>query len=280
MTVRIVTNCGAGSGNDALGLAEQAGKAGLAVLEDGGSAVDAVVAATVVLEDDPRTNAGLGSRLRLDGSLKMDASVMDSDLNCGSVAAIENVRNPILVAQKVMETPHVMLAAEGAVQFARDEGFEHFDAKTEESMERLATIKRKIDDGDVPDWASRWRDYRKGTVGACAVDRDGRMASGNSTGGTSFMLPGRVGDSPIIGAGIYCAGEGAVSAIGIGEEIIRHVLSYRIYERIASGISAKEACKWGVDLYPEEIPMGVVALSRSDAAACSNRGMASWIGES
>jgi L-asparaginase/beta-aspartyl-peptidase (threonine type) len=210
----------------------------------------------------------------------MDASIMDSDMNCGSVAAIENVKNPILVAKKVMETPHVMLAAEGAVQFAREEGFEHFDPKTEKSIERLATIRKKIDEGDVPDWASRWRDYRKGTVGACATDGEGRMASGNSTGGTSFMLPGRVGDSPIIGAGIYCAGEGAVSATGVGEEIVRQVLSYRIYEKIEGGMSALEACKWGIDLYPDEVPMGVVALSRSDGAARSNRGMASWIGES
>lgn len=280
MTLRIVTNCGAGSGEDALGLAEKAGKAGMAILEEGGSALDAVVGAIIVLEDDPRTNAGVGSRLRLDGSLQMDASLMDSDLNCGCIAGIENVKNPIAVARRVMESPHIMFAGEGAIRFAREEGFEHFDPKTEKSIERLELIKKKIREGDIPAWASKWKNYNIGTVGAVAMDMSGKMASGNSTGGTSFMLPGRVGDTPIIGAGIYCGSDGAVSATGIGEEIVRHGLSLRIYDKMADGQSAAEACSWGISIYREEIPMGVVAVSRSDSAACSNRQMASWIGES
>jgi isoaspartyl peptidase/L-asparaginase-like protein (Ntn-hydrolase superfamily) len=278
--IRIVTNCGAGSGDDALGLAEEAGRAGMSILEDGGSALDAVVEAIIVLEDDPRTNAGIGSRLRLDGSLQMDASLMDSDLNCGCVAGIENVKNPIAIARRVMESPHIMFAGEGAIRFARKEGFEHFDPKTEKSVKALELIKKKIHEGDVPAWASRWKDYSVGTVGAVATDNSGKMASGNSTGGTSFMLPGRVGDTPIIGAGIYCGSHGAVSATGVGEEIVRHGLSLRIYDRMADGQSAAEACDWGISLYGEEIPVGVVAVSLSDSAACSNRKMASWIGES
>ncbi len=279
MTLRMVTNCGAGSTDDALGLAETAGEAGMAVLEGGGGAIEAVVEAIIVLEDDPRTNAGLGSRLRLDGSLQMDASLMDSDLNCGCVAGIEDVKNPIAVARKVMETPHIMLAGKGALSFAREQGFEYFDPKTEKSVERLKTIKKKLEEGDVPDWAGKWRDYRGGTVGAVAVDSEGKMASGNSTGGTSFMLPGRVGDTPIIGAGIYCGGHGAVSATGIGEDIVRQVMSLRVFDKMGEGMSAKEACEWGMTLFPHEIPVGVVAVSRSDSAAVSNRQMASWIGE-
>lgn len=280
MTLRIVTNCGAGSREDANDLAERAGRVGMSVLERGGSAMDAVVEAVIVLEDDPRTNAGIGSRLRLDGSLKMDASIMDSDMNCGAVAAIELVRNPIAVARKVIDTPHVMLVGKGAVEFARENGFERFDPRTETAIERLEEIKRKLEEGDVPEWASKWREYKKGTVGAVAMDSRGRMAAGNSTAGTSIMMPGRVGDSPIIGAGIYCGPAGAVSATGIGEEIIRQVLSYRIYERMAGGESAQEACDWGIALYPEDLPMGVVAISLKDSAASSNRGMAHWIGES
>ncbi len=279
MTLRIVTNCGAGSTDDALGLAERAGEAGMAVLEGGGGAIEAVVEAIIVLEDDPRTNAGLGSRLRLDGSLQMDASLMDSDLNCGCVAGIEDVKNPIVVARKVMDTPHIMLAGEGALSFTREQGFEHFDPRTEKSVERLETIKKKLEEGDLPEWASKWRDYRVGTVGAVAVDGKGKMASGNSTGGTSFMLPGRVGDTPIIGAGIYCGRHGAVSATGIGEDIVRQVMSLRVHDKMGEGMSAKEACDWGMTLFPPEIPVGVVAVSPSDSAAVSNRQMASWIGE-
>lgn len=280
MTVRIVTNCGAGSGEEALGLAERGGRAGMAILEEGGSAVDAVVEAIVVLEDDPRTNAGLGSRLRLDGSLQMDASIMDSNMNCGCVAGIENVRNPILVARKVMESPHIMFAGEGANLFAKKEGFEHFDPKTEESVKRLELVKKKLHEGDIPSWAGKWKDYHVGTVGAVAMDSQKKLASGNSTGGTSFMLPGRIGDTPIIGAGIYCGSHGAISATGVGEEIVRRVLSLRIFDRMVEGLSAQEACEWGISLFPEVIPVGVIALSQSDCAACSNRKMAYWIGES
>ncbi|MFQ5909871.1 MAG: isoaspartyl peptidase/L-asparaginase family protein [Thermoplasmata archaeon] len=279
MTLRIVTNCGAGSGEDAVELAEKAGRVGMAILDEGGSAVDAVVETIVVLEDDPRTNAGLGSRLRLDGSLQMDASVMDSDLNCGCVAGIRDVRNPIAVARKLIDTPHIMLAGEGAISFARKVGFEHFDPKTEKSVERLELVKRKLQEGDLPEWARKWKDYHVGTVGAVAVDGKGKMAAGNSTGGTSFMLPGRVGDTPIIGAGIYCGSHGAVSATGIGEEIVRLVLSLRIFEKMGGGMSARDACEWGISLFPQAMPVGVIAASRSDSAACSNRTMASWIGE-
>ncbi|MFQ6106059.1 MAG: isoaspartyl peptidase/L-asparaginase [Thermoplasmata archaeon] len=279
MTLRIVTNCGAGSSEAANELAERAGRAGMTILEEGGSSLDAVVEAVVVLEDDPSTNAGLGSRLRLDGSVRMDASLMDSDLNCGCIAGIRDVKNPIAVARRVMDTPHIMLAGEGATSFARKQGFNRFDPKTEKSIERLELVKKRLREGDIPEWASKWRGYHVGTVGAVALDSKGRMASGNSTGGTSLMLPGRIGDTPIIGSGIYCGPLGAVSATGIGEEIVRRVLSFRIYEKLGE-MPAKEACEWGISLFPPEIPVGVVAVSPSGSAVASNREMASWIGES
>src|SRR3990172_3260090 len=132
----IVTHCGSGSGPDLTDGAERAGHAALAILERGGRAIDAVTEAIVILEDDPRTNAGTGSRLRIDGRAQMDASIMTDDLECGAVAAIELVRNPILVARKVMETPHVLLVGPDAVRFARRMGLRRYDPVTPESIAR------------------------------------------------------------------------------------------------------------------------------------------------
>ncbi len=194
MGVLIVTHVGAGSTQKVADAAEKAGKVGLEILKKGGNALDAVEEAIVLLEDDERTNAGLGSRLRLTGKIQMDASLMDSDRNCGCVAAIEDVRNPIRVARQVMDTPHIVLAGDGAIKFAKSRGFEHFDPKNERTVEILEEVKKKVKKKDVPAWASKWKDYEiKDTVGAVAMDSEGRFAAGNSTGGTSYMLEGRIG---------------------------------------------------------------------------------------
>ncbi len=260
----IIVHCGAGSREAVLDAAEEAVATGLDVLREGGSALEAVTEATVVLEDDDRLNAGMGSRLNLDGIVEMDASLMDSQMNCGAVAAIRDVKNPILVARKVMDTPHVLLCGEGAVGFARRQGFPEFSLVTPGALKALDELKRRITEGDLPSWAQRWRGYWEGdTVGAVARDDQGGMAAANSTGGTLIKLPGRVGDTPLIGCGLYAGAAGAVSATGVGEEIVRRVLCKTVYDRMASGVQPQEACDAGVALLPKDIPVGIIAVDRS-----------------
>jgi L-asparaginase/beta-aspartyl-peptidase (threonine type) len=188
--------------------------------------------------------------------------------------------NPIRVARKVMETPHIVLAGDGSVKFARSRGFEYFDPKTERTIQILEKVKKKLRSKDVPSWASKWKDFKiEDTVGAVAMDSGGRFATGNSTGGTSYMLEGRVGDTPVIGAGLYAAGEGAVTATGIGEEIVRYVLSKWVYDRIEAGQSPQEACDESMKFFKDDIPTGVLAVSRSGYGVSCNTDMAWWAGE-
>jgi beta-aspartyl-peptidase (threonine type) len=186
-----------------------------------GSALDAAVAAVVALEDDPLFNAGTGAALNRDGEVELDACVMSGhDLRCGAVAALRRVRNPVLVARRVMErTRHVLLAGEGALQFARAEGFPDYDPLTERAY---AAWLRK-------------RTPPAGTVGAVALDRHGHLAAATSTGGLTLKLPGRVGDSPIPGAGNYAHAAAACSATGHGELMMRLVAAKDLCDRVARG---------------------------------------------
>jgi len=271
----IVTHCGSGSDMKMQDLAEESAGAGLAILNRGGSALDAVEGAIVVLEDDPRTNTGIGARRRVDGTVQMDAALMDSQMNIGAVAAIMNVRNPIRVARMVMDSPNVMLAGEGAVAFARRRRVPFFDPSNMESEEKWRDALAKIRNGDLPEWASKWRGFRfEDTVGAVAMDKKGRFAAGSSTGGHSYMLPGRVGDSPIVGSGLYAGPLGAATATGVGEEIIRVVLSKFVYDQMASGHRAGKACSLGVGLFPQSVPVGMIAVNRHGWGESCNRNMA------
>ncbi|MBD3409223.1 MAG: beta-aspartyl-peptidase [Ignavibacteriales bacterium] len=193
--------------------------AGEAVLASGGAAEDAVVAAIVVLENDPLFNAGRGAVLNAEGAAELDVSLMrGSDKACGAAAAIRTVKNPITLARAIMErSPHVFFAAEGAERFAEASGLEIVDP------EYFVTERRR------EAWRRREAEDAKGTVGAVALDRDGNLAAGTSTGGTSFKTPGRVGDSPVIGAGTYADNATcAVSSTGHGELFIRNVVAFRI----------------------------------------------------
>ncbi len=167
------------------------------ILRRGGKALDAVVEAIVVLEDDPRLNAGTGSRMRIDGRIQMDAALMNWDREAGSVAAIEDVKNPIRVAHDVLKTPHILLVGRDATEFARSKGHAPYDPSTPESRRHLEESLEKIRNGRLPRYARKWKGLAvHETVGAVARDRRGRFAAGSSTGGVAFMLPGRVGDSP------------------------------------------------------------------------------------
>jgi len=274
---QITTHCGVGSPEEYRDYARVAGEAGFQILKKGGSALDAVEAAVVIMEDDDHLNAGTGSRMRLNGKIQMDAALMDSELRSGAVAAIEFVRNPIRVARKVMETPHLLLVGEDATAFARHRGFRLYNPATSAAKAHLEEALRALRKKDLPPQAKSWANFAwKDTVGAVAMDKKGGYAVACSTGGTQFMLPGRVGDTPIVGAGLYAGPKGGVTATGIGEEIIRRVLSKAVYDWIAQGKSPQSAVQAGVDLYPEEVPIGLVALSKGKVGVAANRTMASW----
>lgn len=268
----LVVHCGAGSTPAIQDGADTALAVGMKALRGGGSALDAVEAAIVVLEDDPRTNAGTGSRMRIDGSIQMDAALMDSRRRAGAVAAISHVKNPIRVARRVMRTPHVMLAGEWAVAFARAEGFPFHDPATERSRERWEKAIQEIESGKARGWR-KWLPHETDTVGAVARDAKGRFAAGSSTGGIALMLPGRVGDSPVPGAGLYAGPDGAVTATGMGEEIWRRLLCKHVYDRLRSD-GAQAACDAGLSLYPKRVPIGIVAVARDGTGEACNRDMA------
>lgn len=222
---------------------EEALRAGHQILLDGGTSIDAVTKAVTILEDSPLFNAGVGAVLTKLGTVEHDASIMDgSSLQAGASAATRHVRNPILLARLVMEaSPHVLLVGEGAEQFGREHGLqmvenEHFitDRRREQLRRRQST---EADKGGRPLELEKSpshheddeEDGRFGTVGAVALDRYGNLAAATSTGGTSNKHWGRVGDSPIIGAGTYADNKScAVSGTGDGEYFIRGVVAYDI----------------------------------------------------
>jgi L-asparaginase / beta-aspartyl-peptidase len=200
---------------------------GYAVLERGGTSLDAVTAAVCLLEDDPLFNAGRGAALTRDGAAELDAAIMDGrQIRAGAVASVRHVRNPIELARRVMEkSRHVLLVGAGAEEFALEEKFvlvpnQYF--RTAERLEQLESEQRgeRVSDLVPPP---------QGTVGAVARDAEGNLAAATSTGGMTNKRPGRVGDSPIVGAGTYARnGVCAVSATGHGEYFIRAVAAYHV----------------------------------------------------
>lgn len=243
--------------------------------------LDFVVESVRLMEDDPSFNAGTGSVKRIDGSVQMDAAVMLPE-RIGSVSAIERVKNPVLVAREVMlQTPHVMLTGDGAVNFARATGFQDYDPSTE----KTENIWRKTVDffnGKEVDLPERYSDYyryakifgfpqHKDTVGAVARI-GGEFAAAVSTGGSSPMMRGRVGDSPLPGAGLYAGYDGAVVATGIGEEIIRKMVCYDIYSQIGTK-PLGELLREKVETFGD-ILVGVIAVSKDEYAWHSNSSMA------
>lgn len=211
---------------------ERAAAAGMQILRDGGSALDAVTAAVCTLEDDPLFNAGTGAVLNRDGDVELDASIMSGhDLRAGAVAAVRDLKNPIQVAHKLLEIgPPVLLVGAGANAFAQAHGFAFVPART------LVT----------PRQAARWR-AQHGTVGAVARDGDGHLAAATSTGGLWGKLPGRVGDSALIGAGTYADEHAGVSCTGNGEAIIRAGLARMTALWLAAGMDATATARRAVD---------------------------------
>lgn len=215
----------------------QAALAGWNILRDGGAALDAVEAAVVELEDNPLFNAGIGSTLSAAGTVEMDASIMDgATLRAGAVAAVRFIRNPIMLARKVLEDArHVLLVGEGALSFARM-------ASVPECAEEDLVVERQ---------RARWRN-KHGTVGAVAVDRNGRIAAATSTGGLFDKLPGRVGDSALIGCGTYADEGGGVSCTGSGEAIIRVVLGKTAVDLLKAGYDPQDAAERAIAVLKEK----------------------------
>lgn len=235
--------------------------AGWPVLNNGGSALDAVVAAIMVLEDDPVFDAGFGSHLTLDGYVECDAIVMDGDtLRAGSVAALRHIRNPILLARHVFENcPHMMLVGEGAERFAVQQGLALCAPEDLISeAERDAWLKCRNSEHA----AANHRGHEQGTVGAVALDRDGRLFAATSTGGTCCKLPGRVGDSPLIGCGCYADAEaGGVSCTGYGEAIMKVVMAKAAADLLHDPVGAT----------PDASPSALPNLSSRDVASLAAR---------
>ncbi len=209
--------------------------AGHAVLKRGGSALDAVSAAVVILEDSPHFNAGKGAVFSAEGVNELDAAIMDgATLKAGAVAGLHRVKNPIRLARAVMEkSPHVMLIGEGAEKFGATVGIEFVDRayfRTEERWRQLQEAKAKEKAGASIE-AEPGRYF--GTVGALALDAQGRLAAATSTGGMTNKRWGRVGDSPILGAGTYANDRCAVSGTGWGEFYIRLAVAHDICARVA-----------------------------------------------
>ncbi len=279
--------------------------AGLALdaLTQGGSALDAAVVGTLILEENPRFNAGTGANIRLDGrSIQMDAAVMTSEGLFGAVAVIERVRNPVLVARALLDTPHLLLAGEGATRFAHAAGFADELPNCPEAeakyRQRIATLLGgRAGEGFADfDWRRYWnypdplppelaapaagespRPADPGphdTVGTVARDADGRFAATLSTGGTSLTLYGRVGDVPIYGAGCYAGPAGAVACTGFGEEIIRQAMARTVYDLLAAGVPAREAVRRGCARFPADAALGLIAVNARGWGVAANRSMA------
>ena len=225
---------------------------GFAVLDEGGSSLDAVEQTLKLLEDSPLFNAGTGAVFTAEGTNELDASIMDgATREAGAVAGVTTLKNPISAARAVMEkSPHVLLAGPGAEAFAREQGLEEVPREyffTERRWQQLETRREK----EAADQLNRSPGEKFGTVGAVALDREGRIAAGTTTGGMTFKKHGRVGDAPIIGAGTYADEDCGVSSTGHGEFFIRYAVAHDICARARyRGISVAEAA--------EEVVMSVL----------------------
>lgn len=223
---------------------ERAAAAGAEVLANGGTALDAVQRAVEVLEDEPLFNAGTGACLNEEGHIELDASIMSGEnLRAGAVCALPSFRHPIAIARKVMsETRHLLLAGEGAVRFAIERGFE----RTPEIEMITELARKKWDAARAKDAAESWAG---GTVGAVARDDRGHVAAATSTGGMVNKRVGRVGDSPIIGAGTYADDEaGACSTTGHGEAMMRVCLAKTAVDGMRAKRDAEQAARASMEM--------------------------------
>jgi len=258
-----------------------ANQAAWEVLKNGGRALDAVETGVRVPEADLRNNTvGKGGYPDRDGYVTLDACIMDENGNCGSVAALEDIVHPISVARLVMEkTPHVMLVGTGALQFALENGFEREKLLTPDAEKAWKEwLKEKnyrpvinIENKSFNTERLPGNEYNHDTIGMLALDAQGNLSGACTTSGMAFKMHGRVGDSPIIGAGLYVDNEvGGATATGVGEEVIRTVGSFLVVELMRQGYPPKEACREAVSRIvkkkpdtAKQIQVGFLALNKT-----------------
>ena len=237
------------------------------ILSANGRALDAVEASARVPEEDPEnTTVGLGGAPDREGKVTLDACIMDENGNCGSVAFLENIVHPISVARKVMEkTPHVMLVGEGALKFALANGFKKENLLTEKSKKAYLNWKKEQQYKPVANVENH------DTIGTIALDNSGNLSGACTTSGMAYKMRGRVGDSPIIGAGLFVDNEiGAATSTGVGEEVIKIVGSHLVVELMRQGLSPFDACREAVNRIVKKNPtrakgiqVGFMALNKN-----------------
>ena len=275
MGIAVVVHGGAGNIPAELHAGFEAGcgvaaAAGWSVLARGGSALDAVETAVRILEDDPVFDAGRGAHLNRDGDVELDAAIMDGrTLMAGAVAAVRRIANPISLARRVLsDSEHVFLVSTGAERFAAQMGIPLCDPRDLiVARERMTWEKRRDELAAqplAPQAGPPTASPSTGTVGAAALDMDGNLAVGNSTGGTFFKYPGRVGDTPIIGCGLYADNAlGAAVCTGVGEQIMKTVLAKTTVDQIALVGHAATAAKVAIGYFERRIggQGGVICMS-------------------
>lgn len=248
-----------------------ANQAAWSILSTGGRALDAVEKGVCVAEADlDNPTVGKGGYPDRDGIVTLDACIMDEAGNCGAVAAMEQIAHPISVARLVMETtPHVMLVGAGAQQFAVEQGFQKENLLTEAGEKAWKDWLKEAKYSPVMNIENQ--QYNHDTIGMLALDDNGNLSGACTTSGMAFKMHGRVGDSPIIGAGLYVDNEvGAATSTGVGEEVIRTVGSFLVVELMRQGYSPEEACKEAVNRIVQKKPdiaktiqVGFLALSKT-----------------
>lgn len=240
------------------------------VISSGGSSLDAIESGINYVENDPNERSvGLGGRPDREGRVSLDACIMDERSGIGSVANLEHIKNPISVARRVMEhTPHTMLVGEGALEFAFSQGFIKEDLLTEQSAREWADWKQ------TSKYVPKVNIENHDTIGMIALDTKGNLSGGCSTSGMAYKMKGRVGDSPIIGAGLYVDNSiGAATATGHGEEIMRTVGSFLVVELMRQGYTPEQACKEAIRRIEEnfrrekrsitDTQIGFIAISKA-----------------
>src|SRR5215469_4094539 len=232
----------------------EAALVGWSILRAGGSALDAVEAAVRALEDNPMFNAGTGACLTSDGNIELDAGIMEGHTpRVGAVAGVELIKNPVSLARRVLESPHVLLVGKGAQEFAQEQGIplSAFEDLVTERQYRI-WLENKAREALAPEelrhhrrevGSLKARQERHGTVGAAAVDAAAILAAATSTGGVHYKYPGRVGDSPLVGCGFYADENAAISCTGYGEDFIRLLIAKRAADFVARGESARRAAE-------------------------------------
>lgn len=253
------------------------GEIGYRMLSEGCSAIDAVEKVISLMEDDPIFDAGTGSFKNLKGIAEMDAMLMDSDENCGAVHCIQKVKNPIQVARAVMEkTPHVILSGNGAVEFARSQGFQEYDPALSDAKNPSEDINgRERMVRDIQYYSSEIDriNHVFSTVGVVAMDTSGMIAAGTSTGGIRMKMPGRVGDSAIPGSGTYCTRNIGLSATGEGDKILKMCLSYQAAQDYINTGNLADSLRKNIERASKaDCVCGLIAIARNGEFSFAHNG--------